>query len=219
MIANVPSVNVTTAIVRIAQLQVALARIVNVIALVEFRKDNFMDTKEIWNKYQEEFYFFILKRTRNGDCANDILQSSFLKIHKNLDKLKDPGKLKSWAFQIIRNEINDYLNRSIFDITDAKLQCLDEDLNPFTEVCCFDKFLSDLPKEYCDVMKLVYIDGKPQKEAAACMGISLANTKARIRRSKIMMIDRFKECCKYETNIDGKLVGQAKCTNCESPNL
>ena len=99
------------------------------------------------------------------------------------------------------------------------MQNLEEDLSPFTEVCCFDKFLSDLPKEYRDVMKLVYIDGKPQKEAAELIGISLANTKARIRRSKIMMKYRFKECCKYETNIDGKLVGQAKCTNCESPNL
>ena len=196
---------------QIVPVRIAIA--INVLAAL--RRIKVMDTIEIWENYKDEFYFFIRKRVKNEDCTNDILQSSFLKIHKNLDRLKDSGKLKPWAFQIIRNQINDYFNHSFFSISDAQLQDVEGDSSPFTEVCCFDKFLEGLPEEYRDVMKLVFIDGKPQLEAAALMGISLANTKARIRRSKIMMKDRFKKCCKYETDSAGKLVGQSKCATCE----
>ncbi len=174
-----------------------------------------MDTREVWDKYQKEFYFFILKRVKNEDAAMDISQASFLKIHKNLDKLKDPGKLKSWAFQIIRNEINDHFNHSKFSVSAFDFQQSEEVSHPFSEVCCFDKFLNELPQEYQEIMKLVYVDGKPQKEAAELTGISLANTKARIRRSKSIMKNRFKECCKYETDVNGKLTGQSKCALCE----
>ena len=174
-----------------------------------------MDTREVWDKYQKEFYFFILKRVKNEDAAMDILQASFLKIHKNLDKLKDLGKLKSWAFQIIRNEINDHFNNSKFSVSTLDFQQSEEVSHPFIEVCCFDKFLNELPQEYQEVMKLVYVDGKPQKEAAELAGISLANTKARIRRSKTIMKNRLKECCKYDTDVNGRLTGQSKCALCE----
>ncbi|WBL24586.1 sigma-70 family RNA polymerase sigma factor [Zunongwangia sp. HGR-M22] len=174
-----------------------------------------MNTREIWEKYHIEFYFFILKRVKNEEHTNDILQNSFIKIHKNLDKLKNPGKLKSWIFQIIRNEINDYFKDSVYCVRDIRFQNSEEDSSPFTQVCCFDKFLNELPEKNRRLMKLVYVDGKPQKEAAELASLSLANAKALIRRSKKIMKNRFKECCKYETNTEGKLVGQSQCSLCD----
>ncbi|MEL6254896.1 MAG: sigma factor [Bacteroidota bacterium] len=67
-----------------------------------------MGTQGIWNNYGNELYFFILKKVKNKNEANDIFQNTFLKIHKNLSKLKDEKKVKAWIYQIARNEIADF---------------------------------------------------------------------------------------------------------------
>ena len=64
-----------------------------------------MNTQDIWDNFNEELYFFILKKVNSKHVANDIFQNSFLKIHQNLSKLKSEEKVKAWIFQIARNEI------------------------------------------------------------------------------------------------------------------
>ena len=39
-----------------------------------------MDTQTVWNNLNSEVYFFILKKVKDRNAANDILQNSFLKI-------------------------------------------------------------------------------------------------------------------------------------------
>ena len=74
--------------------------------------------------------------------------------------------------------------------------------------------INELPEIYKEVIELVYIDGKKQKDAAKHLGISLENVKARIRRAKDMLKKKFKECCKYESNKKGKLIGAPNCSKC-----
>ena len=64
-----------------------------------------METQNIWKKYHDELYFFILKKTKDKDIANDVFQNTFLKIHKSITQLKSVDKTKPWVFQIARNEI------------------------------------------------------------------------------------------------------------------
>ena len=58
-----------------------------------------MNSNEIYQKYEQEMYFFILKNVKNKNITNDIFQSSFLKIHKNIHQLKDEQKSRAWVFQ------------------------------------------------------------------------------------------------------------------------
>ncbi|MEM1121849.1 MAG: sigma factor-like helix-turn-helix DNA-binding protein, partial [Bacteroidota bacterium] len=65
-----------------------------------------------------------------------------------------------------------------------------------------------------EAIEMVYIQGHKQNEVAKILGISLENTKARIRRAKEMLKQNFQACCKYEVNKAGKLVGEANCSVC-----
>ncbi|MDX1362988.1 sigma-70 family RNA polymerase sigma factor [Arenibacter latericius] len=172
-----------------------------------------METATIWSKYNVQMYFFILKKVHNQDATNDILQNTFLKIHQNIHQLKQQDKAKSWAFQIVRNEIHDYFNKSNKTIQDLNPSPVDQP-ESYSDFCCFDRFLENLPEEYKSVMTMVYIKGMKQKDAASELGISLANVKARIRRAKSVLIKKFNECCKYELNLEGKLVGESDCSLC-----
>ncbi|MEM6629592.1 MAG: sigma-70 family RNA polymerase sigma factor [Bacteroidota bacterium] len=172
-----------------------------------------MKTQEIWNTFSDELYFFILKKVKRKDVANDIFQNTFLKIHKNLPKLKKEEKVKGWIFQISRNEIANYFNaESIYiDTLNTSKEIPSQE---YQFVCCFDKLINELPEIYQEVIELVYMKGYKQKEVAQALGISLENTKARIRRAKDILKNRFKECCKYELDKEGKLIGESNCSIC-----
>lgn len=174
-----------------------------------------METQDLWDNLHGELYFFILKRVKDKNATNDIFQNTFLKIHKNLPRLKKEDKAKAWAYQIARNEITNHFNdasRYVPQRDDKEVATLQKDLSP----CCFDKFITDLPKIYQDVIELVYIQGKKQKEAAETLDISLENVKVRIRRAKDILKKNFNECCKYELDEKGRLTGEPNCAVCQN---
>jgi len=172
-----------------------------------------METLDVWNNFNEELYFFILKKAKSGDAANDIFQNTFLKIHKNISNLKKENKVKAWVFQIARNEIANYFNAESTQI--EKLSTEEGiSLQEIQFVCCFDKMINDLPNIYKEAIEMVYIKGYKQKDVAKELGISLENTKTRIRRAKDILKGKFKECCKYEFDKKGKLIGEPNCPIC-----
>ena len=173
-----------------------------------------METQKIWKQFNEELYFFILKKVKNETATNDIFQNTFLKIHKNLHQLKEEEKAKSWAFQIARNEIaNHFKNESKYI---APIEEIEEIISEKNQAyCCLDRFINDLPTIYREPIELVYLKGKKQQEVSEILDISLANVKARIRRSKDILKEKFSECCKYEFDKNGSLIGEPDCSKCK----
>ena len=66
---------------------------------------------EIWNRFSTELLNFIVKRVNSIEEAEDILQDSFVKIYKNIDKLSNYKTFKSWLYLIVRNTIIDYYRK------------------------------------------------------------------------------------------------------------
>lgn len=160
-----------------------------------------MDSEEIYQKYYSGLFFFILKRVKDEPATKDILQTSFLKIHEKKHQLKDRTKLKAWVFQIVRNEINNHLK------TIQTQPFKEQPFETFAEnACCLDRFIAELPDLYQIPVKLVYLEGKSQQEAADLLNISLSALKGRIRRAKEILKGQFQECCNYQINKKNQLV-------------
>ena len=175
-----------------------------------------METQKIWNKFNDELYFFILKKVKNKSATNDIFQNTFLKIHNNLAKLKNEEKIRAWVFQIARNEIANHFNKESLYVEQLNTT---KEITPqqYEQICCYDKFINELPKIYREVIELVYIQGLKQKEAAILLELSLENVKMRIRRAKDILKKNFNECCKYEFDKNGDLTGESNCSICNTP--
>ncbi|MCM4161259.1 sigma-70 family RNA polymerase sigma factor [Antarcticibacterium flavum] len=172
------------------------------------------ETQKIWDTYKDELYFFILKRVKEPGDAGDIFQNTFLKIHRNLERLKDHSKIRAWAYSIARNEIANFFDKESLYVEKTGIKHPGE-TEIYEEVCCFDRFINELPGIYKEAIELVYICGKKQQEAADTLEISLANLKARVRRAKELLKQKFNECCKYEIDEHGDLVGESNCAKCE----
>ncbi|MGY5850067.1 sigma-70 family RNA polymerase sigma factor [Salegentibacter sp. F14] len=174
-----------------------------------------METKEIWDNFGNELYFFILKRVKDKNATNDIFQNTFMKIHDNLSNLRKGEKIKGWIFQIARNEIANHFNKESIYVDKITVN-KEVPSSKYKNICCFDKFINDLPEIYREVIELVYIKGCKQNDAANQLEISLENVKARIRRAKNILKKKFNECCKYEIDENGKLTGDSDCSICNT---
>lgn len=179
-----------------------------------------MIKENVFSDYRREVYYFILKKVKNEDIASDIFQNTFLKAYENQHQIKDQNKIRAWLFQITRNEIADYYNQesvyvSKFDDTNLSLAKEPAIFNS-DQFCCYETFINDLPKIYKNVIELVYIEGKKQKEAAEILDITLSNVKARISRAKLILKKNFNECCQFELDEDGNLTGEPDCIKCDA---
>lgn len=159
--------------------------------------------EKIWQNLNGNLRSFIWSKIPDRTDAEDLLQEVFIKIHSNMDTLRDETKVTSWVFQITRNLIHDYY-RSQKKTTSAKEQTQDreEETQP-------DEFMTEalqdmigmmdkLSHEQCEALCMTEIDGLSQAEYAQKIGISYTAAKSRIQRSRKLLKDMMMACCHYE---------------------
>ncbi|WP_019668713.1 RNA polymerase sigma factor [Eudoraea adriatica] len=61
------------------------------------------------NTYKERLYWHIRRIVLNHDDTDDVLQNTFIKIFRNIDKFKGGSKLYSWMYRIATNEALTFL--------------------------------------------------------------------------------------------------------------
>lgn len=66
--------------------------------------------RQLVSEYQERLYWHIRNMVKDHQDADDVLQNTFIKIYKNIDKFKGDSKLYSWMYRIATNEAITFLN-------------------------------------------------------------------------------------------------------------
>lgn len=80
--------------------------------------------KELVSLYKERLYWQIRNIVKNHDDADDVLQNTFIKIYRNINKFKGESRLFSWMYRIATNEAITFLNSKAkkLHITSEELQ-------------------------------------------------------------------------------------------------
>lgn len=68
--------------------------------------------EEIYQLYFSDVYYFVLSLSKNTHIAEDITSETFLKAMKGIDKFRGDSSLKSWLFQIGKNEYFSFLRKN-----------------------------------------------------------------------------------------------------------
>lgn len=168
-----------------------------------------MTTKQVWTSYSKDLKHFIISKVKDTTIADDILQNTFIKIHTKLHTLKDIKKLKAWCFTIARNSILDYWkseNKTFEIINFENEETIEENIH--TEKDCLQGILKNLPKKYRDPLFLSDIKGLKQQEIATQLNQTLSTTKSQIQRARKLIAKGFIDCCGFQLNAEGNLVGE-----------
>ncbi len=182
-----------------------------------------LKTEAIWNKFHQRLLIYIQGRVSSRQDADDILQEVFLRIHKNLLRLKDDRKITGWIFRIASNAVIDFyrakadntnlhnkLTRSPVDAEHIhpSRESAVNDSDPVAELSlCIQPLLQDLPEDYRKAIWLTELDGLTQRKAAEKVGISLSSMKARVQRGRRKLKKTLQECCEVKQDHNGRILG------------
>ncbi len=62
-------------------------------------------------KYQKQIYWHVRRIIIDHDDSNDVVQNTFIKIWKNINKFREESKLFTWIYRIATNEALNFLKR------------------------------------------------------------------------------------------------------------
>ena len=143
--------------------------------------------RELMSLYKERLYWHIRKIVIIHDDADDVLQNTFIKIFKNIDKFKGNSKLFSWMFRIATNESITHLNKK------AKINKIDNEtlqhqlVEKLEADVYFDgdeiqlklqKALATLPQKQQLVFNMKYFDNMKYDDISEIVGTSVGALKA-----------------------------------------
>jgi RNA polymerase sigma-70 factor (ECF subfamily) len=169
------------------------------------------DLEHLWESFSGPLRQFIRSFDASGDEAEDILQEVFIRVHRGIDGLRDCGKIQSWIFQITRRAVFDHFRRLRPGI--AYCECLPltkEEESGDTAVSrlasTLAELLASLPEPFRTALQRSEIEGLPQKELAAALGISYSGAKSRVQRARQMVKERLLQCCHFEFDRRGIII-------------
>ena len=176
------------------------------------------DVPALWQEHKNELRNFILKRVKDQDLTNDILQDVLMKVYNFCISKSGVRNIRSWLFQIAQNTITDhYRNQSKFTNLDNLTEIEYEDQNlAFREATNYIlPMLEFLPKEYAVPLKFADIDNMKQADIAQKLNLSLSATKSRIQRARQLLNAEFITCCHFKTDKQGNLISFEIKDSCE----
>lgn len=67
---------------------------------------------ELLQLYKERLYWHIRHIVKSHDDADDVLQNTFIKVHRSIHSFKGDSKLYSWMYRIATNESITHINKN-----------------------------------------------------------------------------------------------------------
>src|SRR5574343_1651229 len=67
----------------------------------------------LYKRNSDKIYGFLLNKVRDEQVANEIFQSTFLKLHKGRHLYNKDLPFLPWLFAICRNTLSDYFRKNI----------------------------------------------------------------------------------------------------------
>lgn len=172
----------------------------------------------VYLAYEAKLRGFVLKRVKDKDEANDILQQLYVKLYKNCEQLQDVRNMNAWLYQIARNAVYDYYReqgRSMPLEDEGKLEeHFNQEPTQQDSENLVLPLINMLPAEYAEPLRLSEIEGISQKEIAERLGMSYSGAKSRVQRGREKLKELFLECCHLELDRKGALVSATAKETC-----
>jgi len=154
--------------------------------------------------YERSVYSMALSMLQNEADAEDAAQEAFLKAFRNLEKFRGEAKFSTWLISITLNEARSRLRQKKTAKTDS-LDELNEGghmspalLRDWREIpsaalerqevrLLLQDAITDLPHIYREVFVLRDMEDLSVNQSAEALGISVAATKVRLHRARLML--------------------------------
>lgn len=149
---------------------------------------------ELVGRYQRVVCAVTYSRTRDRALSEDVAQETFLAAWRQLDQLREPGRLRAWLCGIARNLASKARRRRDRELpVEAPIALASE--SPFDAVSdaqaerVVSEALGRVPETYRDALVLYYREQRSAREVAEELGITEAAALQRLSRGRQYLAD------------------------------
>ncbi|WP_369994057.1 RNA polymerase sigma factor [Winogradskyella sp.] len=143
--------------------------------------------RELLSLYKERLYWHIRKIVISHDDTDDVLQNTFIKVHRSIDKFKGDSKLYSWLYRIATNESITHINKNAKRLQISNEEYQTNTINNLTADVYFEgdeiqlklqRAIAMLPQKQQLVFNMKYFDDLKYKEISEILETSEGALKA-----------------------------------------
>jgi RNA polymerase sigma-70 factor (ECF subfamily) len=154
---------------------------------------------ELFERYRQKVYRISFRFTRDYDDAMDLVQTTFIKVHRSLDSYRAEASFATWISRVATNcgidLVRQRKRQAKVNLDDA-MELADEALldagqggprlSPASEVAnaelgeAIRLAVEDLSEKHRSVFVLHCVQGTPYKEIAETLGISIGTVMSRL---------------------------------------
>lgn len=137
--------------------------------------------------YQERLYWHIRKMVLQHEDADDVLQNTFIKVHRNISGFQGKSSLFSWMYRIATNEALTFLNKkakrmgiSNESLQNHLVQNLQSDIyfDGDKATLLLQEAIASLPEKQRLVFQMKYLDDLKYQDIASILETSVGSLKA-----------------------------------------
>jgi RNA polymerase sigma-70 factor (ECF subfamily) len=152
---------------------------------------------ELAEAFGTDLYRYAMWICGNDALAKDLVQETYLRAWKALDKLKDAGAAKSWLITILRREYARTFERKVPKFTDVDTVEVpdDNDLEPDdrVEVEILRRNIAKLAPKYREPLLLQVVMGYSCKEISDELGITKSAVMTQLFRAREQLAQRLQQ--------------------------
>ena len=144
---------------------------------------------ELWARYSPALCRLMRKQIRRSEDVNDLVQQTFLQLHRARNDFREGARLRPWLYTIALNLRREYWRRmgrrreSPMELDERMLPTVEQaDLVIKENAAVLRKALSTLSDGQREVIELHWFEGFSFPEVAQIVGASLSAVKVRAHR-------------------------------------
>lgn len=150
-------------------------------------------------QYQERVYWHIRRMVIDHDDADDVMQNTFIKAWRNIDKFRGDSALFTWLYRIATNEALTFLKKKrqrfflpLVDVEHELSSLLDEGAGFSGEEIerKLQKAILTLPEKQRLVFNMKYFDELKYEDMSEILGTSVGALKASYHHA-VKKIEKF----------------------------
>lgn len=158
--------------------------------------------EKLFKRYAQKLFVFSLSYLKNENDAEEVVQEVFLKIWSKRSALKTDTSFQSYLFTIAFNSIkksfnlkakNDQFKLELIDNLDAGQDSVDYEKSYQLVLEKLERFIEEMPERRKEIFLQRKREGKPVKQIADQMGVSVKTIENQITEAMHFLKKRFED--------------------------
>ena len=171
------------------------------------------EARGAWQEVEARLRPYVARRLPSPADVDDVLQETFVRMHRGLATLADGERFGAWVYRIARSAVADNLRARMrhplvaagTSDEGAGLE-VGPDENLEADLAeCVALFVARLPSPYREAITLTELEGLTQKDAAEMLGVSVSGMKSRVQRGRERIRRMFEACCEISVDCRGRV--------------